>query len=107
VRVDLAAGSRSTVNVVDYDFLPTFADLAAATSRQGPNIGGVSFKHFLLGGSPTEEEAKHPRMQTSGAFVSSTPFSRGRSIYATPIVHITMVLARLVFALAKTCDRRG
>ena len=54
------AASRSTVNVVGYDFLPTFADLAGATAKLGPNIDGVSFKRFLLGGTPTEKDFNRP-----------------------------------------------
>ncbi len=54
------AASRSTVNVVGYDFLPTFADLAGASAKLGPNIDGVSFKPLLLGGSPTEKEINRP-----------------------------------------------
>lgn len=56
----IAAGSRSAVNVVGYDFLPTFADLAGATAKLGPNIDGVSFKRFLLGGTPTEQDINRP-----------------------------------------------
>ncbi len=56
----IAAASRSTVNVVGYDLLPTFADLAGATAKLGPNIDGVSFKRLLLGGSPTEQEINRP-----------------------------------------------
>jgi len=57
---DIAAASRSTVNVVGYDLLPTFADLAGATAKLGPNLDGVSFKPFLLGGSPTEKDINRP-----------------------------------------------
>lgn len=56
----IAAASRSTVNVVGYDLLPTFADLAGATAKLGPNIDGVSFKRFLLGGTPTEQDVNRP-----------------------------------------------
>ena len=56
----IAAASRSTVNVIGYDFLPTFADLAGATAKLGPNIDGVSFKRFLLGGTPTEAQLTRP-----------------------------------------------
>jgi len=56
----IAAGSRSMVNVIGYDFLPTFADLAGATAKVGPNIDGVSFKRLLFGGAPTEKEINRP-----------------------------------------------
>lgn len=56
----IAAASRSTVNIIGYDFLPTFADLAGATAKQGPNLDGVSFKRFLLGGTPTEQDLNRP-----------------------------------------------
>jgi arylsulfatase A-like enzyme len=45
----IAAGSRSTVNVVGYDFLPTFADLAGASARLAKEVDGTSFKPVLLG----------------------------------------------------------
>ena len=56
----IAAASRSTVNVVGYDFLPTFADLAGATAHLGPNIDGGSFKRLLFGGQPTEPDLTRP-----------------------------------------------
>ena len=56
----IAAASRSTVNVIGYDFLPTFADLAGASAKLGPNIDGVSFKRFLLGGTPTAQDLTRP-----------------------------------------------
>jgi len=56
----IAAASRTTVNVVGYDLLPTFADLVGATARLGPNLDGVSFRRFLLGGTPTEREINRP-----------------------------------------------
>ena len=54
------AASRSTVNVVGYDFLPTFADLAGASTKLGPNIDGVSFKRILLGGQPSAANLTRP-----------------------------------------------
>lgn len=45
----IAAGSRSAVNVVGYDFLPTFADFAGATSHLAKEVDGLSFKPVLLG----------------------------------------------------------
>jgi len=44
----IPAGSRSDVNVVGYDFLPTFADFAGATSCLSKDVDGVSFKPVLL-----------------------------------------------------------
>ena len=56
----IPAASRCAVNVIGYDLLPTFADLAGATAKLGPNIDGVSFKRFLLGGTPTEPDLNRP-----------------------------------------------
>ncbi len=42
------AGSRSAVNVVGYDFLPTIADLANATEQLSKEIDGRSFKPVLM-----------------------------------------------------------
>ncbi len=56
----IAPGSRSTVNVIGYDFLPTFADLAGATDKLGPNLDGVSFKRFLLSGAPSAQDLNRP-----------------------------------------------
>ena len=44
----IPAGSRSAVNVVGYDFLPTFADFAGATSHLSKDVDGISFKPVLL-----------------------------------------------------------
>ena len=43
------AGSRTAVNAVGYDFLPTFADLAGATSHLAKEVDGTSLKPVLLG----------------------------------------------------------
>ena len=56
----IAAASRSTVNVVGYDFLPTFAELAGLSAKPGPQVDGVSFKRLLLGGAPTEQDINRP-----------------------------------------------
>jgi arylsulfatase A len=56
----IAAGSRTAVNVVGYDLLPTFADLAGASAKVGPKIDGLSFKRILLGGAPTKEDLNRP-----------------------------------------------
>lgn len=50
----ITAGSRSAVNVVGYDFLPTFADIAGATMHMAKEVDGVSFKPVLLGQSVPE-----------------------------------------------------
>ncbi|MGE0760138.1 MAG: sulfatase [Pirellulaceae bacterium] len=42
-------GSRSAVNTVGYDFMPTFADFAGATSHLSKDVDGVSLKPVLLG----------------------------------------------------------
>jgi arylsulfatase A-like enzyme len=44
----IPAGSRSAVNVVGYDFLPTFADFAGATSHLSKDVDGISLKPLLL-----------------------------------------------------------
>ena len=46
----VAQGSRSAVNVVGYDWLPTFADFAGASAHVPKDVDGVSFKPVLLGG---------------------------------------------------------
>lgn len=43
------AGTRCDVNVVNYDFLPTFADLAGATGHLSKAVDGASFKPLLFG----------------------------------------------------------
>lgn len=45
----IPAGSRSAVNVVGYDFLPTFADLAGASRHLSKDVDGTSLKPVLLG----------------------------------------------------------
>ena len=42
-------GSRTPINVVGYDFLPTFAELAGATQTLSKAVDGVSFVPVLLG----------------------------------------------------------
>lgn len=56
----IAPASRSAVNVIGYDFLPTFADLAGATAKLGSNLDGVSFKRILHGGTPSEQDFNRP-----------------------------------------------
>jgi len=46
---DVPAGTRCNVNVVNYDFLPTFADLAGTTSHMPKEVHGASFKALLFG----------------------------------------------------------
>ncbi|MEO6754096.1 MAG: sulfatase-like hydrolase/transferase, partial [Chthoniobacteraceae bacterium] len=50
----IAAAARSTVNVVGYDFLPTFADLAGASGHLAKEVDGTSFKPVLLGQPVTD-----------------------------------------------------
>jgi len=71
----IAAASRSAVNVIGYDFLPTFADLAGASSHLGPNLDGMSFKRVLLGGTPTEKEINRPLYFHSPHYRISYPTS--------------------------------
>lgn len=52
------AGSRCNVNVVNYDFLPTFADLAEATSHLPKEVDGTSFKALLFG-QPVSDSYKN------------------------------------------------
>ncbi len=54
------AGSRSEVNVVNYDFLPTFADLAGATAHVPEAVDGHSFKEVLLGRKVSDSFANRP-----------------------------------------------
>jgi len=54
------AGSRCNVNVVNYDFLPTFADLAGAASHVPNEVDGVSFKALLLGQPVDESYVNRP-----------------------------------------------
>ena len=42
------AASRSKQNVIGYDFLPTFADLAGASGHLAKEVDGTSFKPVLL-----------------------------------------------------------
>jgi hypothetical protein len=81
-----AAASRSTLNVVGYDLLPTFADLAGATARLGPKSDGVSFKRFLLGGTPTGQEINRPLCFHSPHFRVSPPAS-ALIVGATKLMH--------------------
>lgn len=45
----VAAASRCAVNVVGYDWLPTFADLAGISADVPKDVDGVSLKPLLLG----------------------------------------------------------
>jgi arylsulfatase A-like enzyme len=46
----IRAETRCAANVVGYDFLPTFADLAVATAHLAKEVDGASLKPLLLGG---------------------------------------------------------
>ncbi len=48
------AGSRTAVNTVGYDFLPTIADLAGASDHLPKEVDGTSIKPVLLGQSVPE-----------------------------------------------------
>jgi arylsulfatase A len=54
---DVPAGSRTAVNVVGYDFLPTFADLAGATQHVSKDVDGISLKPVLLGHPVSESDS--------------------------------------------------
>lgn len=56
----IAARSSSDLNVVGYDFLPTFADLAGALDAVPGAVDGVSFKPLLLGQPVPEGYADRP-----------------------------------------------
>lgn len=56
----IPAGSRSAVNIVGYDFLPTFADFAGATSHLSKNVDGISLKSVLLGAPAPENIVNRP-----------------------------------------------
>ena len=53
-------GSRSAVNVVGYDWLPTFADLAGAAAHVPNDVDGVSLKPILLGQPVPESFVNRP-----------------------------------------------
>jgi arylsulfatase A-like enzyme len=54
------ARSRCNVNVVIYDFLPTFADLAGATNHLPKEVDGVSFKALLFGQPVADSYVNRP-----------------------------------------------
>jgi arylsulfatase A-like enzyme len=56
----VSAGSRCKVPVVNYDFLPTFADLAGATSHMPKEVDGTSFKALLFGKPVPDSYANRP-----------------------------------------------
>lgn len=56
----IAAGSRTAANVIGYDFLPTFADLAGASEHLSKDIDGVSFKPVLFGEPLSEDYLNRP-----------------------------------------------
>jgi arylsulfatase A-like enzyme len=56
----VSAGTRCDVNVVNYDFLPTFADLAGAISHLSKAVDGVSFKSLLFGQPVSEAYRNRP-----------------------------------------------
>ncbi len=56
----IAAGSRTSVNVIGYDFLPTFADFADGTSHLPKDVDGISFKSVLLGVSAPDNIVNRP-----------------------------------------------
>jgi len=56
----IAAGSRTTVNIIGYDWLPTFADFAGAMSHMSKDVDGVSFKPVLLGQKLPESYVNRP-----------------------------------------------
>lgn len=47
----IAAGSRSSLNVVGYDFLPTFYDIAGGDVAKLDNVDGVSIMPIVKGGN--------------------------------------------------------
>ena len=54
------AASHTEVNVVNYDFLPTFADLAGATAHVPEAVDGHSFKAVLLGQTVPDSFVNRP-----------------------------------------------
>ena len=56
----IKAGSRNRTNVVGYDFLPTFFDLAGGDPKKLGGIDGVSLKPLLLGGPVPAEFEDRP-----------------------------------------------
>ena len=53
-------GSHSAINVVGYDWLPTFADLAVAAAHVPNDVDGVSLKPILLGQPVPESFVNRP-----------------------------------------------
>lgn len=47
----IAAGTRSSLNVVGYDFLPTFYDIAGGDVARLENVDGVSIMPIVTGGN--------------------------------------------------------
>lgn len=47
----ISAGSRSSLNVVGYDFLPTFYDIAGGNADRLENVDGVSILPIATGGN--------------------------------------------------------
>lgn len=56
----VSAGSRCNVNVVNYDFLPTFADLAGASNHLSKEVDGTSFKTLLFGQPVADKYVNRP-----------------------------------------------
>jgi len=54
------AGARTDVNVANYDFLPTFADLAGAAGPLPKDVDGTSFKALLFGQQVSDAYRNRP-----------------------------------------------
>lgn len=67
--------SRSEVNVVGYDFLPTFADLAGASASLPKAVDGVSFKPLLLNQPVSQNYINRPIYFHYPHYRNSTPSS--------------------------------
>jgi arylsulfatase A len=71
----IAAGSQSSVNVVGYDFLPTFAELAGAKQQLPEEVDGVSFAPLLFGRPLEDEDVERPIFFHYPHYTASAPCS--------------------------------
>ena len=69
------AGSRCDLNIVNYDFLPTFADLAGATAHVPETVDGHSFKAALFGQKLPDRLINRPLYFHYPHYRSSAPSS--------------------------------
>jgi arylsulfatase A len=71
----ISPGSRSSLNVVGYDFLPTFAELAGTSQQLPKAVDGVSVAPVLLGKPLSDANADRPIFFHYPHYIGSTPCS--------------------------------